>query len=186
VIFITWNKHIFDGNWYFFCHKCGYVIIPSFSYYRNSILIIIEALWYNCNIKSFATTASRPKYIPNILCKSNKFKNLIKLLNWNFKTHTHTHTHTHTIFAKGCQNSTKVTLEKACQEFLSLVFCDTCNNINNNDNNSSNKNNSQKLQFNFSSRFPRDVIESARINSSNSIAPSWKGKKISIFFFKRR
>lgn len=30
------------------------------------------------------------------------------------------------------------------------------------------------LQCNFSSRLPRDVTDNARINSSNSIDPSWK------------
>lgn len=37
----------------------------------------------------------------------------------------------------------------------------------------------KNAQFNFSSRFPRDVIDSARMNSSNSIEPSclWARKK---------
>lgn len=33
-------------------------------------------------------------------------------------------------------------------------------------------------QCNFSSRFPRDVMESARINSSNSMAPSLKKNQV--------
>ena len=32
-------------------------------------------------------------------------------------------------------------------------------------------------QFNFSSKFPRDVIDKARINSSNSMEPSWFSSK---------
>ena len=33
------------------------------------------------------------------------------------------------------------------------------------------------LQFSFSSRFPREVMERARMNSSNSMAPSWFSSK---------